>query len=115
MDRILILVVLGCALLFFAVREGSRMTKSRVYEIIIAVYTLSCCFARLYLPYVNAGSEESLGGSFGPVGGIWPFYIMSFLLLWIIAVEKIMAHQTSQADLDGDISHLCCLHVGEPV
>ena len=86
MDRILILVVLGCALLFFAVREGSRMTKSRVYEIIIAVYTLSCCFARLYLPYVNAGSEESLGGSFGPVGGIWPFYIMSFLLLWIIAV-----------------------------
>lgn len=88
MDRILILVVLGCALLFFAVREGSRMTKSRVYEIIIAVYTLSCCFARLYLPYVNAGSEESQGGSFGPVGGIWPFYIMSFLLLWIIAVEK---------------------------
>ena len=88
MDRVLILVVLGCALLFFAVREGSRMTKSRVYEIIIAVYTLSCCFARLYLPYVNAGSEESLGGSFGPVGGIWPFYIMSFLLLWIIAVEK---------------------------
>ena len=88
MDRFLIIVALGCALLFFVIREGGRMTKSRFYEIIIAVYTFSCSFARLYVPYVNAGGEESAGGSFGPTGGVWPFYVLSFLLLWIIAVEK---------------------------
>ena len=88
MDRVVILATLGLALLFFICREGTRLTKTRMYEIVIALYTFSCCFARLYIPYINAGGEESQGGSFGPVGGIWTFYVLSFLLLWIIAVEK---------------------------
>ena len=88
MDRVLIFVTLGLALMFFIMREGSRITRARLYEVIIALYTFSCCFARLYLPYVTAGNEESQGGSFGPTGGIWPFYLLSFLLLWIVAVQK---------------------------
>jgi hypothetical protein len=88
MDRALILVTLAFALFFFIAREGSRMSKERWHQIMIAVFTFSCCFARLYIPYVNAGGEDSQGGSFGPTGGIWPFYAMSVWLLWIIAVEK---------------------------
>ena len=88
MDRVLILVTLGFVLLMLIAREGSRLTRARMQEIIIAVYIFSCCFARMFIPYVKAGDENSMGGSFGPTGGIWPFYLMSFLLLWIIGVRK---------------------------
>ena len=88
MDRLVILATLVFALMFFIGREGTRLSKQNAYKIVIALYTFSCCFARLYIPYVNAGGEESQGGSFGPTGGIWPFYAFCFLLLWIIAVEK---------------------------
>ena len=86
MDRILILVTLAFALLFFIMREGNRMTKVRLYEIIIAIYTFSCCFSRLYLPLINLGDET--GGSFGPSLAIWPFYALSVLLIWIVVREK---------------------------
>ncbi len=88
MDRALILVTIVLVLMFFIGREGYRMTRTRAHEIAIALYTFSCCFARMFIPYVTAGDENSMGGSFGPTGGIWPFYFMSFLLLWIIAVRK---------------------------
>lgn len=88
MDRLVILATLVFALMFFIAREGTRLSKQNAYKIVIALYTFSCCFARLYIPYVNAGGEDSQGGSFGPSGGIWPFYLLSFLLVWIIAVEK---------------------------
>ena len=86
MDRVLIFVTLGFALMFFVIREGNRMTKARLYEIIIAVYTFSCCFSRLYLPLFNLGDDS--GGSFGPSLAIWPFYAMSLVLIWIIARDK---------------------------
>ena len=41
MDRVLIVITLGLALVFFIVREGSRITRVRLYEIIIALYTFS--------------------------------------------------------------------------
>lgn len=86
MDRALILVTLAFALLFFIAREGSRMTRERMYEIIIAIYTFSCCFARLYVPALKGDAEAS--GSFGDTLAIWPFYAISLLLVWIIARQK---------------------------
>ena len=86
MDRALIFVTLAFLFLFFIVREGKRLTKERLYEIIIAVYTFSCCFSRFYLPVFNLGDDT--GGSFGPGLAIWPFYALSLVLIWIIAHDK---------------------------
>lgn len=86
MDRVLIFVTLGFALMYFIIRGGNRMSKVRLYEILIAVYTFSCCFSRMYLPLFNLGDDS--GGSFGPSLAIWPFYAMSLVLIWIIARDK---------------------------
>lgn len=86
MDRALIIVTLAFALLYFFIREGGRMTKARIYEIIIAIYTFSCCFTRLYLPVVKAATDTE--GSFGASLAIWPFYLLSVILIWIIARDK---------------------------
>ena len=86
MDRVLIFVTLGFALMFFIIREGSRMSKAKLYEVLIAVYTFSCCFSRMYLPLFNLGDDS--GGSFGPTLAIWPFYVMSLALIWIISRDK---------------------------
>jgi len=86
MDRVLILLTLGFALLYFIVRAGNRLTKERLNEIIIAIYTFSCCFARLYMPLLKGNADAS--GSFGDTLAIWPFYAMSLLLIWNIAREK---------------------------
>ena len=86
MDRALILATLGFALFFFIAREGSRMTKERWHEIIIAVYVFSCSFARLFLPIYKAGGDPS--GSFGDSLSIWSFYAFALLLIWLIARGK---------------------------
>ena len=62
------------------------MTKGRLYEIIIAIYTFSCCFARLYLPVLKGDVDST--GSFGNSLSIWPFYALSILLIWIVARGK---------------------------
>lgn len=86
MDRALIFATLGFALVFFLAREGNRLTKGRLYEIIIAIYTFSCCFARLYLPVLKGDVDST--GSFGNSLSIWPFYALSILLIWIVARGK---------------------------
>ena len=86
MDRALILVTLVLSSTFFVVREGSRMTRERLYEIVIAIYTFSCCFTKLYLPLIKGSGEPC--GTFGTSLAIWPFYFMSFILIWIIAHDK---------------------------
>lgn len=86
MDRALIFVTLACVLVFFIAREGKRMTRERLYEIIIAIYTFSCCFTRLYLPVFKAATETE--GSFGASLAIWPFYALSVVLIWIVAQRK---------------------------
>ena len=86
MDRALIFVTLVCVLMFFIAREGKRMTRERLYEIIIAIYTFSCCFTRLYLPVFKAATETE--GSFGASLAIWPFYALSVVLIWIVAQRK---------------------------
>lgn len=86
MDRALIFATLGFALLFLIIREGSRMTKVRVYEIIIAIYTFSCCFALMYLPVLKGDGEPC--GTFGSGLSIWPNMIFIVLLIWIVAREK---------------------------
>ncbi len=86
MDRALIFVTLGFALFFFIARQGLRMSKARIYEIIIALYTFSCCFTRLYLPVFKAATETE--GSFGASVAIWPFYALSVVLIWIIARDR---------------------------
>ena len=86
MDRVLIIATLGFALVFFIVRQGTRITKERAYEILIAIYTFSCCFTMLYVPIFKVATETE--GSFGASLSIWPFYLMSVLLIWIIAREK---------------------------
>lgn len=83
MDRALIFVTLAVVLMFFIAREGKRMTRERLYEIIIAIYTFSCCFTRLYLPIFKAATE--IDGSFGSSLAIWPFYALSVILIWILA------------------------------
>lgn len=83
MDRALIFVTLAAVLMFFFAREGKRMTRERLYEIIIAIYTFSCCFTRLYLPIFKAATETE--GSFGASLAIWPFYALSVVLIWILA------------------------------
>ena len=88
MDRVLILATLAFATVFFFGREGRRLTKERLYEIIIAIYTFSCCFTRLYLTIFKAGGEDSPGGTFGPSLAIWPLYILSLYMIWIIATQK---------------------------
>ena len=86
MDRALIFATLGFALFFFIAREGSRMTKVRMHEIIIAVYVFSCSFARLFLPIYKAGGDPS--GSFGDSLSIWSFHALALLLIWLIARVK---------------------------
>jgi len=86
MDRALIFVTLGFVLLFLVAREGTRLTRVRVHEILIAIYTLSCCFARLYIPIIKGDADAS--GSFGNSLAIWPFYAMSLFLIWIVAKRK---------------------------
>lgn len=86
MDRVLIFVTIAAALAFFIIRAGSRISKAHVYEILIAVYTFSCCFSRLYLPVFKVGTETE--GSFGGSLAIWPFYLLSIVLIWIIARDK---------------------------
>ena len=86
MDRALIFVTLGFASLFFFAREGSRLTRERLSEIIIAVYTFSLCFARLFLPIIRGDGEPC--GTFTTSMAIWPFYALSIWLIWIVAREK---------------------------
>ncbi|MBQ6078806.1 MAG: O-antigen ligase family protein [Muribaculaceae bacterium] len=86
MDRALIFVTLGFALMFFIAREGSRLSKERIYEIMIGIYTFSCCFSRLFLPVIKGDGEPC--GTFGTSLSIWPFYVLSLLLIWMIAHEK---------------------------
>ena len=86
MDRALIFVTLGFALFFFIAREGSRMTRGRWHEIIIALYIFSCSFARLFLPVYKAGGDPS--GSFGDSLSAWSFHAVALLLIWLIARVK---------------------------
>ena len=86
MDRALIFATLGFALMFFIIREGSRLTKERLYEIIIAIYTFSCSFVLMYLPVLK-GSDEPCG-TFGTSISIWPDMAFIVLLVWIVAREK---------------------------
>ena len=86
MDRVLILATLGFALMFFIIREGSRLTKVRLYEICIAIYTFSCSFVLMYLPVIKGDGEPC--GTFGTSLSIWPFMIFMVLLVWIIARDK---------------------------
>ena len=86
MDRALIFVTLAFVLMIFIARVGKRLTTERLYEILIAVYTFSCCFARLYLPVLKGGADST--GSFGNSLSVWPFYAMALLLLWIISHQK---------------------------
>ena len=86
MDRVLIFVTLAFVLMFFIMREGSRLTKERLYEILIAIYTFSCCFTRLYLPVMKVSAEVE--GSFGGSLAVYPFYVLSIFLIWIIARDK---------------------------
>lgn len=86
MDRALIFVTLGFALMFFIAREGNRLTRERLFEIIIAIYTFSCCFARFYLPVLKGDPDST--GSFGNSLSVWPFYAMALLLIWIIVHHK---------------------------
>ena len=62
------------------------MSRERLYEIIIAIYTFSCCFTRLYLPVFKAATDTE--GSFGASVAIWPFYVLSVILIWILARRK---------------------------
>ena len=86
MDRVLIVVTLAFALIFLIMREGSRLTRERIYEILIAIYTFSCCFSRMYLPVYTAATD--IEGSFGGSLAVYPFYIVSVFLIWIIARDK---------------------------
>ena len=86
MDRVLIFATLGLVAIFFTARESSRLTKERMYEIIIALYTFSCCFSRLFLPVFKGSGEPC--GTFGTGLAIWPFYFLSVLLLWIVSHGK---------------------------
>ena len=86
MDRALIFVTLVIASAFFVIREGGRMTKSRIYEIIIGVYTFSCCFSMIFLPVLKGDGEPC--GTFGTGFSIWPFMILMLVLVWILAREK---------------------------
>ena len=86
MDRAAIFVTLGFAVIFFFIREGMVLKKGRLYEILIALYTFSCCFTRLYLPVFKAATDTE--GSFGASIAVWPYYAMSLVLIWIIAREK---------------------------
>lgn len=79
-------MTLGFALMFFIAREGSRLSKERIYEIMIGIYTFSCCFSRLFLPVIKGDGEPC--GTFGTSLSIWPFYVLSLLLIWMIAHEK---------------------------
>lgn len=79
-------MTLGFALVFFIAREGTRLSRERLYEIIIAIYTFSCCFARLFLPVLKGDADST--GSFGNSLSIWPFYALALLLVWIVAREK---------------------------
>ena len=86
MDRALIFVTLALALFYFIAREGSRMSKERWHEIIIAVYIFSCSFARLFLPVYKAGGDPS--GSFGDSLSVWSFHALALVLIWLIARVK---------------------------
>jgi len=86
MDRALIFITLVFALMFFIAREGSRLTRERMNEILIAIYTFACCFTRLFLPLLKGDDEPC--GSFGTSLSIWPFYALSLVLIWIISREK---------------------------
>ena len=79
-------MTLAFALMFFIAREGSRLTRERMNEILIAVYTFACCFTRLFLPLLKGDDEPC--GSFGTSLSIWPFYALSLILIWIISREK---------------------------
>ncbi len=86
MDRALIFVTLAFATMFFIAREGTRLTKERLTEIGIAIFTFSCCFGRMYIPIIKGDGEPC--GTFNSSLAIWPFYAMGVWLLWIVAREK---------------------------
>ena len=79
-------MTLALALFYFIAREGSRINRERWHEIIVAVYTFSCCFARLFLPVYKAGGDPS--GSFGDSASVWAFHAFALLLIWHIARVK---------------------------
>ena len=86
MDRALIFAALVVVSVFFLIREGGCMTKARIHEIIIGVYTFSCCFSLIFLPVFKGDGEPC--GTFGTSFSIWPFMFVSFFLVWYIAREK---------------------------
>lgn len=86
MDRVLIFATLGFALMFFIIREGKGLTRVRLYEILIAIYTFSCSFVLMYIPVIKGDGEPC--GTFGTSLSIWPDMIFMVLLVWIVAREK---------------------------
>lgn len=62
------------------------MTRERWHEILIALYTFSCSFARLFIPVYKAGGDPS--GSFGDSLSVWSFHAVALLLIWLIARVK---------------------------
>ena len=73
-------------MVLFIIREGNRLTKVKLHEVFIAVYTLSCSFVMLYLPVLKGDGEPC--GTFGSSLSIWPFMAFMALLLWIVARDK---------------------------
>ena len=87
MDRLAIIAVTLVAFIFLHLRNLKNKTQEERCEGIIAIYTFTCCFSKLFFP-VYTFNEEQQFGSFGPSIMIWPFFLFCFYLLWHIKVKQ---------------------------
>ncbi len=87
MDRFAIIAVVLIAFIVLYLRNLKSKTQEEKYEGIIAVYVVTCCFTRFFLPlYVY--DEEQQYGSFGNSIMLWPYMLFILYLIWVVKVKQ---------------------------
>ena len=92
MDRFAIIAVVLIAFIVLYLRNLKSKTQEEKYEGIIAVYMVTCCFTRFFLPlYVY--DEEQQYGSFGNSIMLLPYMLFILYLIWVVKVHHLQFHQ----------------------
>ena len=87
MDRLAIIAVTLVAFIILHLRNLKSKTQEERCEGMIAIYTFTCCFSKLYIPLYTFNAEQHFG-SFGSSIMIWTFFLFCIYLLWHIKVKQ---------------------------
>ncbi len=86
MDRICIFGALIVGLFYLLLSNRDKLTKEKVSQIIVAMYTFGLCFPRLNVPLYEV--SEVSHGSFGTSFRLYLSSIFILIMLLILAIDK---------------------------